>query len=79
MINFSPFSGHSTGKKNNKFNKFYDIINTFRRKFGELFYRVVIISMERHYKGLVVETGILLDPNEENYNDILRLLQEQVC
>ena len=49
-----------------------------RNKFGELFYRIIIMSFKNHPKGLIVETALLLDPNRENYKDIMNKLQEQV-
>ena len=36
------------------------------------------MSFEKHSKGLVMKTAVLLDPNKENYMDIMNKLQEQV-
>ena len=50
----------------------------FRRKFGELFYRLVVIDLKPHSKGLIVEMGLLLDPNIDNLKDIETSLEDQV-
>ena len=50
----------------------------FRRKFGELFYRLVVIDLKPHPKGLIVEMGLLLDPNFDNLKDIETSLEDQV-
>ena len=50
----------------------------FRRKFGELFYRLVVIDLKPHHKGLIVEMGLLLDPNIDNLKDIETSLEDQV-
>ena len=48
-----------------------------RGKFGELFYRLVVSDLKPHSKGLIVELGLLLDPNKDNLKDIETSLGDQ--
>jgi len=49
----------------------------FKRKFGEMFYKVVILDYIDHTKGVLVEAGVMLDPNSENRKDIETIFEEQ--
>ena len=51
---------------------------SYRNKFGELFYRLILLELKPHKKGLIVETALLLDPNIENLKDIETSLEDQV-
>ena len=50
-----------------------------RSKFGESFVRVVVFGMSKFPSGqLVLDTGVLLRPDEENFIHILDLWSSQV-
>ena len=58
---------------------FLNMMRTFfRGKFGEQFYRLIVIGLAPHSKGLIVELGLLLDPNTDNLKDIETSLEDQV-
>ena len=42
-----------------------------------MFYKVVVLEFIDHPKGVLVETGIILDPNYENRKDIETIFEEQ--
>ena len=54
------------------------VVTLIRGKFGEQFYRLVVIDLKPHSKGLIVELGLLLDPNTDNLKDIETSLEDQV-
>ena len=43
-----------------------------------MFYRLILLELKPHKKGLIVETALLLDPNIENLKDIETSLEDQV-
>jgi len=58
--------------------KYYHIFRTLlRKKFGELFYRVFIMDMVPHPKGMMIESLALLDPSSENRNDLEEIFRAQ--
>ena len=36
------------------------IFDIYRKKFGELFYRVIIMNLKDHTKGMLIESAVLL-------------------
>ena len=54
------------------------VVTLTRGKFGEQFYRLVVIDLKPHSKGLIVELGLILDPNTDNLKDIETSLEDQV-
>ena len=69
---------HSSGPKISWPELSFIVVTLIRGKFGELFYRLVVIDIKSHPKGLIVELGLLLDPNIDNLKDIETSLEDQV-